>query len=391
MGYFFRKAMIGFVTTGLLLTMNNGIANGEVIKSNQKEIQMTSDSEVKKITKVKGIQFCQERKSKTKLRDTISVSPANGRKVYLQLQENGTWKTVKTFRTERKEKAIVKLVYPNSWWDMKKTKWRICIDETKEDAPFCSKTITVHTKRFYQNPKGMYQIQEKIPVRDGSYNLSEGYMGLKVRKVNRYFGISNENWPRYSSTTAACVRNFQKKNNLSVTGVVDEKTWTKMGFSDSEWKNLGAYVSPVKVKLSSSRKDCIEAMIQRGYEYLSSSYVVGASGTPKDGCDCSGFVMQALYAAGIDTYPISPVRHSHPGYEFESANLWASKKLKWVPYSQRQRGDLIFYQSANGSVMHIAIYLGNNKVIESWPNQVVVWPIQNSHRSNIKGVKRVFQ
>ena len=97
-----------------------------------------------------------------------------------------------------------------------------------------------------------------------------------------------------------------------------------------------------------------------------------------------------LYGAGLDISPINPVRHAHPGYEYESRNMWASPKFKHVPYSQRQRGDLIFYQNSSGVVIHVAIYLGNNQVIESWPNQVVVWPIQNGQRSNIKGVVRPF-
>lgn len=70
--------------------------------------------------------------------------------------------------------------------------------------------------------------------------------------------------------------------------------------------------------------------------------------------------------------------------------MWNSSRFKHVPYSQRQRGDLIFYQNSNGTVIHVAIYLGNDQVIESWPNQVVVWPIRNSARSNIKGVVRPF-
>jgi cell wall-associated NlpC family hydrolase len=186
------------------------------------------------------------------------------------------------------------------------------------------------------------------------------------------------------------VKNFQKKKKLKVTGIVDKKTWLKMGFSEKSWNNLGAYASPIRVNPSSTKKDHIEAMISRAYDYLGSDYVVGASGTPAQGADCSGIVMQAMYAAGVSLDPIGAVRHSKRGYEYESRNMWASKKLKTVPYSSRKRGDLIFYQGRGGAVIHVAIYLGNGKVIESWPNKVVIWPIKNSHRSNIKGVKRVF-
>ena len=88
---------------------------------------------------------------------------------------------------------------------------------------------------------------------------------------------------------------------------------------------------------------------------------------------------------------INPISHAQPGHEYESRNMWASSKFLHVPYSERQRGDLIFYQGSGGIVIHVAIYLGNNQVIESWPNQVVVWPIIVDARSNVKGVIRPFQ
>lgn len=258
-----------------------------------------------------------------------------------------------------------------------------------------TKTDITRTARIYQNPSQYYQIQDSITLSGGGYNLSYGYEGLKVAKVIQRLGVNGGNYVGmggaiYGPKTTAAVKSFQSKNGLMVTGVVDLKTWLAMGFSEYDWYNLGAYVHPMKVNKNSTRSEHIEAMISTAYEYLGDPYVIGASGAPGLGLDCSGLVMQSLYAAGIDTSPINPVRHSYPGYEYESANMWASSKFKKVSWSERQRGDLIFYQSSSGAVIHVAIYLGNNQVIESWPNQVVVWPVQNSQRSNIKGVARPF-
>ena len=104
--------------------------------------------------------------------------------------------------------------------------------------------------------------------------------------------------------------------------------------------------------------------------------------------------MQALYAAGLDLSPINPVRHSHPGYEFESANMYASSKFKHVSYADRQRGDLIFYKSATtGKIIHVAIYLGNNQVIEAWcepANKVIVGPMITDFHQYVAGVVRPF-
>ena len=256
--------------------------------------------------------------------------------------------------------------------------------------------VLIGKVRVYQNPSQYYQIKSSITLSGGGYNLSVGYEGLKVAYVKRALGLGNAiglNGALYTQSTANYVKTFQRKHGLSQTGIVNLATWKAMGYSESDWYGLGAYVSPIRVDETSTRSEHIEAMIDRAYDYLGTSYIIGASGAPGTGVDCSGMVMQALYAAGLDISPINPVRHSYPGYEYESANMWASSKFKHVSYSQRKRGDLIFYQNSRGAVIHVAIYLGNNQVIESTCapfNRVVVQPIQNAYRSNIKGVVRPF-
>lgn len=248
-------------------------------------------------------------------------------------------------------------------------------------------------KRVYQNPSQYYQIQDTISLSGGGYNLSVGYEGLKTAWVIRKLGFGNAvgmGGAYYSNSVASAVKSFQRKNGLSETGVVNLATWKAMGYTESQWYSLGAYVSPIRVNRDSTRSDCIEAMIDRAYDYLGDDYVIGASGAPGLGCDCSGLVMQALYAAGIDMETITPVTHAQPGHEYESVNIWNSSKFKHVSYSSRERGDLIVYCNSSGSVNHIAIYLGNNYVIESYPNKVIVSYITSSLHTHIKGVVRPF-
>lgn len=151
---------------------------------------------------------------------------------------------------------------------------------------------------------------------------------------------------------------------------------------------LSYYVSPLQVSIGSDRSDHIEAMIGRAYDYLGDPFVVCQSRAPGKGVDCSGIVMQACYAAGIDLWPSNPARHRSPAYEYESREIWKMKNLESVPWSQRQRGDLIFYSNGYGTVIHVAIYLGNNKVVHAYPDTVRVSSVYGW--GNIKGVKRIF-
>ncbi len=246
--------------------------------------------------------------------------------------------------------------------------------------------------RYYQNPSQYYQIQNSIkPLTGGGYDLKLGYMGVKVYMVQQKLGlIYPGSRAIVDNNFMTMVKYFQQSHGLTADGIVGLKTWKAMGFSEEDWYNAGTYISPILVNETSTREDCIEAMISTAYTYLGTPYVIGAAGKPGSAIDCSGLVMQGLYAAGMDLSPINPIRHSQPGYEYESRNMWASNKFLHVDYKDRQRGDLIFYQNAYGTIIHVAIYLGDDQVIEAWPDKTVIWPIKNSHRSNIAGVARPF-
>ena len=248
--------------------------------------------------------------------------------------------------------------------------------------------------RKYQNPSQYYQIQESsIQLSGGGYNLNIGYEGIKTAWVIRALKLGNAvgmGGAEYTRRVFNAVKSFQSRHGLEATGITDLATWKALGYSEADWYSLGAYASPIRTSIYSSRSDCVEAMINRAYDYLGDDYMIGASGAPGLGIDCSGLVMQALYAAGIDMSPINPVRHASPGYEYESANIWTSSQLKHVSYGERQRGDIIIYCNSAGVVIHSAIYLGNNRVIEAWPNKVVVSSMINNQHPRVLGIVRPF-
>ncbi|MHA7134222.1 NlpC/P60 family protein [Oerskovia turbata] len=70
--------------------------------------------------------------------------------------------------------------------------------------------------------------------------------------------------------------------------------------------------------------------------------------------DCSGLTMRAWQAAGV------PIVH-------QSAGQYRTLNNK-VPFSQRQPGDLIFWSNNtndSSQIYHVALYIGNGKIIEA--------------------------
>lgn len=216
--------------------------------------------------------------------------------------------------------------------------------------------------RLYKRGTGYYPISQEIKLPSGGYSLSRLNIGLKVIKVNRkLLGSYSE---RYTDRTKRAVRAFQKRKGLKATGIVNKKTWLKMGLSEKQWYSLGTYTTPVKINGGSTRKDYINAMLDTAKEYAESGtrYKVGCSGKPGTYADCSGLIYQCLYSAGINP-DTNIVDHALAKYEYTSRWLARDKKLGMRVY-KKKIGDLLFY---GDPVYHVAIYAGNGYVYDSWP------------------------
>ena len=172
----------------------------------------------------------------------------------------------------------------------------------------------------------------------------------------------------------------------------------------------GYYISPMYAGQLNTPEERIEAMIKRAYEYKNAgtTYSICKSQEPGRYADCSGLVMQCLYAAGFDPAPATPKHHALPENEYDSRTLWSSVPMKHinvskdgskytekgnVDYSKLRRGDLIYYKSPNADIInHVAIYLGDDKVIEAVAPYVMDWlGLIHEVHGTIYGVTRPFE
>jgi cell wall-associated NlpC family hydrolase len=107
---------------------------------------------------------------------------------------------------------------------------------------------------------------------------------------------------------------------------------------------------PVKTPTKQSWEVKVDAIIATGMQQLGTPYVFGGS-TPYVAFDCSGFVQYAFNQHGFNLLHSSALL-SQLGTPVDKSNL--------------RKGDLVFLQGTYTSgVSHVAIYLGDNKVLQA--------------------------
>lgn len=146
------------------------------------------------------------------------------------------------------------------------------------------------------------------------------------------------------------------------------------------------YVSPSRIAVDATREDCVNAFISRAFEYIGTQFIEPWSTAPGGAVDCSGLVLQCLYATGMDLGVYNPYNHRwDPSQTFNSMNWYHNNTFMPVNLDSIQRGDIIYYQG------HVTIYLGNDQIIDScidgYGNGVRIRPLD---RHRMIGAARPF-
>jgi peptidoglycan DL-endopeptidase LytE len=133
---------------------------------------------------------------------------------------------------------------------------------------------------------------------------------------------------------------------------------------------------PVDLKNNLELKaDNVKMLKSKAYSFLGTRYRFG--GTSRSGIDCSSFVQHVFREMSV-----SLPRTARE--QFEVGN--------YVPPSDLQKGDLIFFRTYASFPSHVGIYLGNNRMIHasSRDRRVVISPLNTPYyRARFIGAKRI--
>lgn len=99
-------------------------------------------------TRISGIMEDTTKPASSTIKDTISIYPARGRTISLQLYDRkaGTWRTRKTLRTDETEKDKLTITYPKDWKKTNRSVWRLSMKKGKGAAAYTSPKIVICTR-----------------------------------------------------------------------------------------------------------------------------------------------------------------------------------------------------------------------------------------------------
>ena len=235
----------------------------------------------------------------------------------------------------------------------------ICSVLSVEDgwAKITSGNVTgyVHTDYLYLNESGKQKANElaklTATVIAGSVNVRSETSTLNDDNIIAEIYHGEE----YEVIEEGSINLFTKDDPKATEWIyikIDTDLGEHKGYVSSEfvktdyaWKTA-TKIDPIDATVSSLRT----RIVQEAKKHLGLRYVWGGNSLVT-GADCSGFVLAVYRECGVSTRNIPRV----------SRDLAVNGKS--VKRSHIKPGDMVFYGNSRGRVDHVAMYIGNGKVI----------------------------
>lgn len=170
---------------------------------------------------------------------------------------------------------------------------------------------------------------ERYPVVD----QQDGWVQIDLGSVDTEDGSQDGDEKAYIST---------RDNNVEVRYALNEA----IKFTSAKDSSSGASSDGSGSSTKQSRRS---QLVNYALQFVGNRYVWGGTSLT-NGVDCSGFTMRVMEKFGV----------SLPHYSGSQAQMG-----KKVTSATMKPGDLIFYAGSNGKVNHVAIYIGNGRIVHA--------------------------
>lgn len=173
----------------------------------------------------------------------------------------------------------------------------------------------------------------------------------------------------YSSKNGSSSTKLTLKKGARVKVLTTNSTWVKVKVGDMIGYVKGKYVK-TENGTASSNSSKGESVVAYARRFLGNPYVYGGSSLTH-GTDCSGFVM-SIYRHFGRSLP-------HSSYALRSVGRRVSGGIR-----NARPGDIICYSG------HVAIYMGNNRVIHASNPSTGIKITNNASYRHIVAIRRIF-
>jgi len=201
-----------------------------------------------------------------------------------------------------------------------------------------------------------------VPVARGCFVVAPWLAGVKVYLVQRALGLHGHR-ERYDAATQSAVTRFQAAHGLRATGRVNRSTWQALG--PGRRFCIDRYTAQPALPIGAPASARRAALVGYAKAQVGRHYIWGGAGPI--GFDCSGLALQAMHAGGLSVPAITTADHQHSAFP-SGAVIFARAGLPHAWFAHRRPGDLIFWSvpgSASGSIEHVAVYLGHDRIVEA--------------------------
>ena len=171
-------------------------------------------------------------------------------------------------------------------------------------------------------------------------------LGYEISVANGRYG---------PQTTAAIAKFYADINNVSDGTTLGPKGWERIRIAatsqnevaEEPTKKSKKKAKAEKVDTGNADRDAkVEKVLAKAASMAGTPYRRGGT-DPNRGLDCSGFVLNAMKPVGIS---------------FGRTSRDMRAETKKIGKEELLVGDLVFFHSRNGTVYHVAIYAGDNKI-----------------------------
>lgn len=148
--------------------------------------------------------------------------------------------------------------------------------------------------------------------------------------------------------------------------------WVKIKISDGQGYIKSSSATLIEKSVEKVDKSALkrQEVVDYALQFVGGRYVYGGV-NPNTGVDCSGFTRYVLGKAG--------------GINISRSSRTQSAEGQIVSYQNARPGDLVFY-GKNGSINHVALYMGDGKVVHASTEKTGIIVTNVMYRQPVKFV-----